>query len=65
MMGHPSLTMPTYGRIAPGTVVEHKYRLGYPMTIISGPVATECGERYIVRMVDGREERVLRKNLIL
>jgi hypothetical protein len=65
MMGYPSLTMPTYAKIAPGTVVEHQYSPGVPIVVLSGTVAAEWGERYIVKLPDNREERVLRKILIV
>ena len=61
MYGHPLLKYPI--PLLPDTVVEHRWRPGIPLVIVSGPHRTELHqETYIVR-VEGREVRVVRENL--
>jgi hypothetical protein len=63
MYGHPKLKYPP-GKLPKGTVVEHKYLPGVPLTIESGPEQGISGEIYKVSKPDGKVVPVLRKNLI-
>ncbi len=50
----------------PGTCVEHRDLPGVALVIVDGPTITATGkEQYKVRMPNGQEEPVLRKNLTL
>jgi len=60
--GHPLLKYPV--RLKPGTVVEHKYMLGIPLVVVSGPYKSPTNrDKYTVRTPGGAEESVLRENL--
>jgi len=59
---HPKLKPPA--PLRPGDTVEHKDLPGVPLTVVSGPEAGLTGDIYMVRMPDGREVKVKRKNLI-
>ena len=50
--------------LRPGDTVEHKLRPGVLLTVVSGPEAGLTGDIYRVRMPDGKEVKVKRKNLI-
>jgi len=47
-----------------GEIVEHKSRPGVPLVVVSGPVETPWGDRYIVRLPNGTEVRVEKRNLV-
>jgi hypothetical protein len=64
MYSHPKLKYPP-GRLPKGTVVEHRNLPGVPLTIEEGPEQGISGEIYKVRKLDGKIEKVLRKNLII
>lgn len=51
--------------LEPGSIVEHKWRPGIPLAIISGPHQGVVGPVYRVIMPGGKVERVKKVNLIL
>lgn len=59
---HPKLKPPA--PLRPGTTVEHRNLPGVALTVVSGPGAGLTGDIYRVRMPDGKEVKVKRKNLI-
>lgn len=50
--------------LRPGTTVEHRNLPGVDLAVVSGPEAGLTGGIYRVRMPDGKEVKVKRKNLI-
>ena len=50
--------------LEPGSVVEHTYKPGTPLVVVSGPTHGVTDDVYRV-MLDGREVPVKRKNLII
>jgi hypothetical protein len=62
MYGHPRLPYPVW--LTKDTIVEHKYRPGTPLVIVTGPEWGISGEKYVVRTPEGEEKPVLRRNLI-
>jgi hypothetical protein len=63
MYHHPAIPMPV--PLAKDTIVEHMFLKGVPLVVVAGPTKTPRGDQYKVRRPDGKEEPVLRKNLIL
>jgi len=62
MYQHPLIKYPY--PLQPGQVVEHKYMLGVPLTLVSGPFKGPTNrDKYIVRTPDGYEESVVGENL--
>jgi len=58
---HPRL-VPRYN---PGDIVEHKFKLGVPLVIVSRlPDALDGGNRWSVRTPEGKTEPVLERNFI-
>jgi hypothetical protein len=64
MYSHPKLKYPP-GKLPKGLVVEHRNLPGVPLTVESGPEGGSWGEKYRVKMPDGKIVPVLKKNLIL
>jgi hypothetical protein len=62
--GHPLLKYPPR-KLPKGTVVEHRNLPGVPLVIESGPADGDWGEKYRVKMPDGKVVPVLKRNLIL
>lgn len=58
---HPGLKPPT--PLRPGVVVQHRDLPGVDLAVVSGPEAGLTGDIYRVRMPDGKEVKVKRKNL--
>ena len=64
MYSHPKLKYQPR-KLPKGTVVEHRLLRGTPLVIESGPEEGCWGERYRVKMPDGKVVPVLKRNLIL